>query len=88
VRGTRFGQKRNRCAARRARRAEDDTKTALARAEKAERELHAVQERAGEDAELKSRADAAERELSSLRRDREDLRKRVAKMLELLESLE
>jgi chromosome segregation ATPase len=59
---------------------------AKSRAEKAEQALAAAAEREGTGAE-EARAEALARELSTLKREREEIRDRVEKLVGLLESL-
>lgn len=72
----------------RADRAEAEAQSARARAEQAERELGAARESVRADDGEASRAEAAEQEAAQLRRRQDELRKRMAKLVELLESLE
>ncbi len=62
-----------------------ETESLKARLHKAEEEARSGDSRA--QPELRARAEKAERELAALQHDREELRGRVAKLIELLESL-
>jgi predicted RNase H-like nuclease (RuvC/YqgF family) len=60
---------------------------AKARAEKAERALAEAAGRPGKDTEDARRAEALAGEVASLRREREEIRDRIEKLVSLLESL-
>ena len=60
---------------------------AKSRAEKAEKALAAAAAREGTGAEEARKAEALARELSTLKREREEIRDRVEKLVGLLESL-
>ena len=60
---------------------------AKSRAEKAEQALAAAAEREGAGAGEKRKAEALARELSTLKREREEIRDRIEKLVGLLESL-
>jgi predicted RNase H-like nuclease (RuvC/YqgF family) len=60
---------------------------AKSRAEKAEQALAAAREREGTGAEEARKAEALAREVSTLKREREEIRDRIEKLVGLLESL-
>jgi predicted RNase H-like nuclease (RuvC/YqgF family) len=60
---------------------------AKARADKAERALAAAREREGTGAEEAKKAEALAGEVKTLRREREEIRSGIEKLVELLESL-
>jgi predicted RNase H-like nuclease (RuvC/YqgF family) len=64
-----------------------DLAQAKARAEKAEHALAAASERQGAGAEEAKKAEALALEVKTLRREREEIRDRVEKLVGLLESL-
>lgn len=61
---------------------------AKARAEEAEGRLAAAAERGSEHAEEARRAEGTVRDLKTLRKERDEIRQRVARLVELLDSLE
>jgi len=61
---------------------------ATARGEEAERRLAAAAEQEGGHAEDTKRADGLAREVRALRREREEVRQRIARLVELLDGLE
>jgi chromosome segregation ATPase len=67
--------------------AEQERKAAAERANEAERQLRAAAERGGAEARTAAGADA-EHEAQVLRHEREELRRRMVKLLEVLERLD
>ena len=61
---------------------------AKARGEEAERRLAAAADEDGSHAEDAKRADGLAREVKTLRREREEIRQRIARLVELLDGLE
>ncbi len=68
--------------------AEQERKAAAERANEAERQLRVAAERGGAEARTAADAERVEHEAQALRREREELRRRMLKLLEVLERLD